>query len=73
MVKEYNKNVTPVFKANEGTATATLNGKDYKGEEITADGEYELIVIAVDLAGNTSTRTISTLSLIRQFQILRLQ
>ena len=57
--EEYNKNVTPVFKANEGTATATLNGKDYKGEEITADGEYELIVTAVDLAGNTSTSTIN--------------
>lgn len=52
--KVYNTNVTPVFSANEGTVTATLNGKEYKGGEITADGKYELIVTAVDAAGNSS-------------------
>lgn len=52
--KLYKTNVTPVFNANEGMVTATLNGKEYKGEEITVDGKYELIVIAVDLAQNSS-------------------
>jgi lactocepin len=53
--KLYKTNVTPVFNANEGTVTATLNGKAYKGEKITVDGKYELIVNAIDLAGNTVT------------------
>lgn len=52
--KVYNTDVTPVFSANEGTVTATLNGKEYKGGEITAEGKYELIVTAEDLAGNKS-------------------
>ena len=57
--KTYNHNVTPTYTTNEAaTVTATLNGKTYNGEEITADGKYELIVTAVDLAGNTSTSTV---------------
>ena len=57
--KIYNSNVTPAFSANEGTVTATLNGKEYKGGEISAEGQYELIVTAVDLAGNSSQTKIS--------------
>ncbi|MGH4118053.1 cell wall-binding repeat-containing protein [Clostridium sp.] len=57
--KTYNTNVTPVFKANKGTVTATLNGIEYNGKEITAEGNYKLIVTAVDLAGNSSTITVS--------------
>jgi hypothetical protein len=53
--KLYKTNVTPVFNANEGIVTATLNGEEYKGEEITVDGKYELIVTAVDLAKNSSS------------------
>ena len=57
--KIYNVDVTPVITTDDSSAivTMTLNGKEYKGEEITADGEYVLIVTAVDLAGNTSTST----------------
>jgi putative cell wall-binding protein len=57
--KAYKTNVTPVIKVNEGTFTAALNSKEYKGEEITANGKYELIVTATDLAGNPSTKTIN--------------
>lgn len=57
--KAYNTNIKPVFSANEGTVTATLNGKEYKGEEISAEGKYELILNAVDLAGNISTKKLS--------------
>lgn len=52
--KTYNTNVKPVVTANEGKIAMTLNGKTYNGEEITEDGKYELIVNAVDAAGNTS-------------------
>lgn len=50
----YNKNVKPEVSTTEGTLTMTLNGKEYNGEEITADGKYDLIVKAVDKASNTS-------------------
>ena len=57
--KTYKTDVTPVFSANEGTVTATLNGKAYNGEAITAEGSYELIVSAVDAAGNSSQAKVS--------------
>ncbi len=57
--KAYNTNIKPVFSGNEGTVTATLNGKEYKGEEVSAEGKYELILNAVDLAGNTSTKKLN--------------
>lgn len=57
--KLYNTDVTPVFSANEGTVKATLNGEEYDGRTITADGYYTLIVTAVDLAGNSSQTEIN--------------
>lgn len=50
----FNKNVKPEITTSEGTLTMTLNGKDYDGSEISAEGKYDLIAKAVDLAGNIS-------------------
>ncbi|WP_138204075.1 S8 family serine peptidase [Haloimpatiens lingqiaonensis] len=53
--KLYNGDVTPKITASEdATVTLTLNGKEYKGEKITEEGIHELVIKAVDLAGNTS-------------------
>ena len=54
--KAYNVEVKPEIKASEdATITATLNGKEYKlGTAISAEGEYELKVFAVDKANNKS-------------------
>lgn len=56
--KYYNTDVTPGITSNEGTLTMKLNGKDYKGEVISAEGKYELIILVVDKAGNSSQNTI---------------
>ncbi|WP_051931979.1 S8 family serine peptidase [Clostridium sp. KNHs214] len=53
--KVYNNNITPKITSNKTAAiTSTLDKKPYNGEEITAEGAHELVVKAVDLAGNTS-------------------
>lgn len=57
--KIYKANVTPIINVNEGTFTAKLNGKEYKGEEIIAEGKYILVITATDLAGNTVASTIN--------------
>lgn len=58
--KVYNNKVTPVVKCDDNTAkvTVTLNGKNYDGKGISSVGDYTLIVTAVDLAGNASSKTI---------------
>lgn len=49
-------NVTDV---NLGQVEITLNGEAYiSGTEIIADGDYQLTIIAYDVAGNTSTDAI---------------
>lgn len=52
--KVYNTSVVPVIKVddNEAEVTAMLNGKEYDGKEITQEGKYELVITAVDKAGN---------------------
>ena len=52
--KVYKTSVTPVIKVddNEAILTATLNGKEYDGKEISEEGNYELVITAVDKAGN---------------------
>ncbi len=56
--KYYNTDVTPIVTANEGTIAMTLNKKDYKGEAIKDEGEYELVVTAIDAAGNKTEKTV---------------
>lgn len=59
----YNNDVTPVFYASdpEGcTWTATLNGSPFvSGTTISSDGDYNLIIVATDNSGFTSTKTAS--------------
>ncbi|SHJ28413.1 lactocepin [Clostridium amylolyticum] len=52
--KVYNTSVAPVIKVDdvEAEVTAVLNGKEYDGKEITEEGKYELVITAVDKAGN---------------------
>lgn len=56
--KVYENVANPKLKTNEGNLVAKLNGKEYKGEIISAVGDYTLEVSSADLAGNTSTKTI---------------
>ena len=58
--KQYNTKVLPNVKTNESSKiTMTLNGKAYDGSEITEEGNYSLVINAVDAAGNASTKTIN--------------
>lgn len=53
----YNREVTPeiqITDLNPETTELTLNGEDYDGGPVTAEGDYELTVTAIDKAGNTS-------------------
>ena len=58
--KLYNTAVKPVITSDDASATISskLNGKAYNGEEIKADGDYELVVNVADKAGNKSTKTV---------------
>lgn len=56
--KTYTSAVEPIIKCSEGTLTMTLDSKEYKGENITKAGDHELIITAVDLAGNTTNKVI---------------
>lgn len=49
----YNENIKPEISVNpeEATVTATLNGEDYNFDEITEEGNYELVVTAVGING----------------------
>ncbi|MBU3133388.1 S8 family serine peptidase [Clostridium gasigenes] len=56
--KKYNKEVTPKFELEEGSTTSMkLNGKDYNGEMIVEEGNYELVVKTADKAGNITEKT----------------
>jgi hypothetical protein len=50
----YNNSVKPKVTVNdkEAVLTVTLNDKAYNGEEISAEGNYTLKAVAVDVAGN---------------------
>lgn len=51
--KVYNENIKPKIKMDkEGTIKSILNGKDYNNEEISEEGNYELVVKATDNSGN---------------------
>jgi len=57
----YKDNVTPDAGSTDPSATlsATLNGDPYVlGTEVTAEGEYTLVVTATDPAGNETVETI---------------
>ena len=58
---EYNKKVIPVVTVNEETSKldVTLDGKAYDGSAVTTEGKHVLKVTAVDLAGNTSEKTVT--------------
>jgi len=53
--------VTPTFTATDahpGTVTATLNGAAFaSGTAVTGEGDFTLIVTAIDAAGNAATTT----------------
>lgn len=53
----YNTDVTPSISLNDpkATLTMTLNGKPYDGSKISQGGEYDLVINAVDTAGNIAT------------------
>jgi len=56
----YNTVVTPVISYNEDVTTSLLlNGEAYNGEGISADGEYSLVAVAMDKAGNITTTVLS--------------
>ena len=50
--------VLEILTSEEAIVTSKLNGELYNGYEVTNEGNYELVVKAVDKAGNTSTVTI---------------
>ncbi len=55
--------LTPIIEvtdANLDTVTTTLNGESYtSGTPVTADGDYTLVVDAVDRAGNRTIETVT--------------
>lgn len=58
--KIYDSPVKPVITTEKDTENViTLNGKSYAGEEISAEGKYELKVVSKDVAGNVKEVTIS--------------
>jgi LPXTG-motif cell wall-anchored protein len=52
--KTYDNTVKPEVTVSDGTLTMTLDGKEYKGDAVTATGEHELVVDAKDEAGNAT-------------------
>jgi len=58
----YNTSVKPTIKIEDKyliSSQITLNGAPYGGEEITADGNYELIVTSVYFSGNKKTNKVN--------------
>lgn len=59
----YSDNVTPELVVNDinlQESSVTLNGENYiSGTPLTAEGNYELVVTALDKANNQSTETIN--------------
>jgi len=56
----YNSNVVPKFEFSEDVVSyITLNGEEYNGEAIVDDGNYELVVTAVDKALNITTKILT--------------
>jgi uncharacterized repeat protein (TIGR01451 family) len=57
-----NTDLTPVFTASDAhlnAMTATLNGAPFtSGTALTADGDYALVITAMDTCGNSSSRTV---------------
>ena len=50
---KYDKVVKPIITVDEDTELVmTLNGEDYIGNEIKAEGNYVLKIVATDRAGN---------------------
>jgi hypothetical protein len=56
----YNSAVTPVITVDDeaATVTMTLDGAEYNGSEIAAEGAHELVVTATDAVGNEATQTV---------------
>lgn len=59
--KIYNQNVKPEICVNPESTTfeATLNGELYNGEEITEEGNYELVITAVGINGVNNSLAIN--------------
>ena len=56
---KYDKEVKAAIKSSEdGEIKATINDNPYNGEVIIEDGEYIIKVVAKDLAGNTSEKSV---------------
>ena len=56
----YKASVTPVITITGQTSqTITLNGEAWTPAEITAGGDYTLVVTATDAAGNTANKTVA--------------
>jgi len=56
----YNTSLIPSYGSDGGTISATLNGADYtSGTPIIEDGNYKLVVTAMDAAGNVTAQTIT--------------
>ncbi|MFL0267572.1 PxKF domain-containing protein [Candidatus Clostridium radicumherbarum] len=54
----YNTAVTPLVSTDKGIFTMTLNGDKYTGEPITKEGNYTLVINAVNRDGYTSETTL---------------
>jgi hypothetical protein len=57
----YNQNVAPSVTCtdvNLSAFTMTLNGQPYNGQPITAEGNYELVIIGTDKAGNINRQVV---------------
>lgn len=59
--KIYSGSVSPIIEIDDKDATVkiTLNGKAYEGTPISEIGKYELVVTAVDKAGNQSKKAVA--------------
>lgn len=57
----YKEKVKPQIVIDDETANVfiTLNGNEYKGEEITKEGSYQLVVMAKDKASNETIKEVS--------------
>ena len=55
----YNDKVNIKISVNEGNYSATLDGQEYTGAEITTAGNHKLIVTAKDEANNLSEKTMN--------------
>ncbi|MBB6713535.1 S8 family serine peptidase [Clostridium gasigenes] len=60
--KAYSENIIPNIKVEEGSViSATLNEKEYNGEAIIEEGNYVLLIKAVDKAGNIAEKVVAFL------------